>query len=91
MIGNSPLCCSGPAKGVIIRGRPREEKNEHRSGSGGIQVGKEQEKKGPRKPGLFEGVLTLHLDLEGGRLCTLESWNAVSVGYHLAFLRNKQI
>lgn len=54
-------------------------------------MGKEQEKKGPRKPGLFEGVLTLHLDLEGGRLCTLESWNAVSVGYHLAFLRNKQI
>lgn len=37
----------------------------HRSGSGGIQVGKEQEKKAPRKPGLFEGVLTLHSDLEG--------------------------
>lgn len=70
---------------MIRRGRPREEKNEHRSGSGGIQVGKEQEKNGPRKPGLFEGVLNLHLDFEGvktvysGELECSKRW--VSLGF----------
>lgn len=60
-------------------------------GLGGYRWGK-NEKNGPRKPGLFEGGGP-HPSLRFGGCedCTLESWNAVSVGYHLAFLKNKQI